>query len=51
MEAMSPSITHYLILWDKLFLLNGVLYKSYSKKNGTEELVQLITTREMQKDI
>ena len=51
MTTKSPASRHYWILWDDLFLSNGVLCRKFLKKNGIDSYVQVIAPMEWHKDI
>ena len=47
----SPATRHYWVIWDMLSLRDGVLYRSFTKKDGTGEYLQFVVPRDMKKDI
>ena len=51
MTTKSPASRHYWILWDDLFLSNGVLCRKFLKKNGIDSYIQVIAPMEWHKDI
>lgn len=51
MVNKSPACRHYWILWDLLFLHQGILCKRFLKKDGTGEYRQLIVPRALKNDI
>ena len=51
MVDKSATSRHYWIYWDILFVHNGVLMKSFKKKNGTGDFDQIIVPKQMRKDI
>lgn len=51
MEAASPASRHYWLLWENLRVVDGVLCKSFSKKNGTGEYLQLIAPTSLRHEI
>ena len=51
MESKSPACRHYWILWESLFLKEGVLCKAFSKQNNTGEFIQVVVPRHLRSEI
>ena len=47
----SPATHHYWLYWDNLCLLDGVLFRKFEKRDGSDTLLQLITPRTVQGDV
>jgi len=47
----SPATRHYWILWDSLFLQDGLLYRNFHSKDGVDVHCQLITPIALRKEI
>jgi transposase InsO family protein/DNA-binding MarR family transcriptional regulator len=45
MVTASPATRHFWIIWDNIHLQNGMLFKVFPKKNGTDECKQLLVPR------
>ena len=51
MVDKSPATRHYWIIWDLLFLKNGLLYKKFVKKDGSGEHQQLVVPKELKNEV
>ena len=51
MQKASAATRHYWIYWDSLFMKDGVLVKSFKKKDGTGDFQQVIIPEQMKSDI
>ena len=51
MATKSPAARHYWILWDDLYLNNGVLCRRFEKMHGADSFIQVIAPMESHKDI
>ena len=47
----SPATHHYWLYWDNLCLLDGVLFRKFEKRDGSDTLLQLIVPRTIQGDV
>ena len=48
--STSPATHHYWLYWDALFLMEGVLFRKFAKRDGTGHYVQFVVPRSM-KDV
>ncbi|MCG8046377.1 MAG: RNase H-like domain-containing protein, partial [Candidatus Thiodiazotropha endolucinida] len=51
MVTKGPALRHYWVQWDSLQVCNGVLFKKFVKKDGSEEHLQLIVPQSMKLDV
>ena len=51
MVSTSPACRHYWILWDSLHFERGLLFKKFTKKDGSGEYLQFLVPREMKPEI
>ena len=49
--AASPTTRHYWNSWDRLEFHDGVLFRSFARRDGSGQHLQYITPREMQKEV
>jgi len=50
-STMSPAVRHYWSIWDSIKLKEGVLYKEFCKKDGTNTYLQLLVPRDLKKAV
>ena len=51
MVTKSPACSHYWVLWDGLVLVDGILYKRFTKKDGKGNYLQLLIPSALKRDI
>ena len=51
MVSSSPASRHYWVLWDLIFLEQGLLYKRFLKKDGSGEHRQLIVPKSLKNEV
>ena len=51
MLASCPSTRHYLCCWDELILKNGIIFRKFDKRDGSNSFLQLLTPNKLQKDV
>ena len=49
--ATSPATRHYWLYWDNISLIEGVLFRKFEKRDGSDTFLQLIAPRAIQGDI
>ncbi len=49
--ALSPASRHYWVLWDVLFVHDGILFKKFIRQNQTDEHLQFIVPFVMKTDV
>ena len=49
--VLSPSTRHYLCCWDELILKNGIIFRKFDKRDGSNSFLQLLTPHKLQKDV
>lgn len=47
----TPATRHYLNLWDSLRVHDGLLHRSFHRRDGTGSYLQLLVPQEMKKDV
>ena len=50
-NLLSPCVRHYWTLWDTLVLQGGLLYRRFTKRDGTGTFLQLLVPQQMKKDV
>ena len=51
LSASSAAVRHYVLCWDALVIVNGLLCRKFDRKNGTGSFMQLVTPKCLQKDV
>ena len=49
-SALSPSTRHYLCCWDDLVLKDGIIFRKFDKRDGSNNFLQLLTPYNLQKE-
>lgn len=51
LSTSSPETRHYVQSWADLTLRQGVIFRNFDRRDGSNSYLQLLTPREMQKDV
>ena len=50
-SALSPEVRHYVLLWDSLFIQDGILCRTFAKKDGTGSYQQVLAPPSVREEI
>ena len=50
-SALSPSTRHYLCCWDDLVLKDGIIFRKFDHRDGSNNFLQLLTPYNLQKEV
>ena len=50
-QMESTETRYYLLLWESLRLIDGLVYREFHKKDGTDKFLQLLVPQLLRRDI